>query len=85
MYRKFMQLVGQTYNDKTLSEVVDVVMTAETLSDQLKALSPSGSEKPYIIRSYEGIAQFFIRNGRLQQVPDFAPLVNASFLAQAVK
>jgi NitT/TauT family transport system substrate-binding protein len=85
MYRKFMQLVGQTYNDKTLSEVVDVVMTAETLPDQLKALSASGGEKPYLIRSYEGIAQFFIRNGRLQQVPDFAPLVNASFLAQAVK
>ena len=85
MYRKFMTLVGQTYTDKTLDEVVGVVMTAEPLPAQLKALSPSGNEKPYIIRSYEGIAQFFIRNGRLQNVPNFAPLVDASFVAKAVK
>lgn len=85
MYRKFMAFVGQTATEATLKEVVAVVMTANTLEDQVKLLSAAGGAKPYIIRSYEGIAQFFIRNGRLKEIPDFRPVVDAAFLAKATQ
>lgn len=83
MYRKFMAYVGQTASDPTIDGVVDVVMTAFPLAEQAKMLSPEGGQKPYIVKSYEGIAQFFIRNGRLKSAPDFGPVVDARPMEKA--
>ncbi len=80
-----MAFVGQTATETTLKEVVAVVMTAKTLEEQVKLLSAADGAKPYIIRSYERIAQFFIRNGRLKEVPGFRPLVDAAFLVKATQ
>jgi len=60
-------------------------MTAETLDDQLKYMTARrGGELP-IVRSYEGIAQFFIRNGRMKSVPDLRAMVDASYLVRATQ
>lgn len=85
MYRKFMAFAGQTATDATLKETVRNVMTAETLKDQIKYMTTSDGSKPFIIDMYEGIAQFFIRNGRMKEVPDFRPVVDASFLQKATQ
>ncbi len=85
MYRKFMAFAGQTASETTIKETVRNVMTAETLKDQVKFMTSSGAAKPYIIDMYEGIAEFFIRNGRMKEVPDFRPVVDASFLQKAIQ
>lgn len=84
MYKKFMAYVGQTASDSTMNGVVDVVMTAYPMAEQAKMLASSGGQKPYIIKSYEAIAQFFIRNGRLKSVPNFAPVVDAGPAEKAI-
>ena len=45
-------------------------------------LEGKGGAKPYIVNSYEKIAEFFVRVGRLKSVPNYAPLVDASFVRQ---
>ena len=85
MYRKFMAFAGQTATETTLKETVRNVMTAETLKDQIKYMTSPNASKPFIIDMYEGIAGFFIRNGRMKEVPDFRPVVDASFLQKAIQ
>lgn len=84
MYRKFMAFSGQNSTESTLRDTVNVVMTAETLKEQIKYFSGTDASKPYMVEMYEGIAEFFIRNGRMKEVPDFRPLIDASFLKKAV-
>jgi ABC-type nitrate/sulfonate/bicarbonate transport system substrate-binding protein len=85
MYRKFMASVGQSASESTLRDVVRFVMDAHTLQQQIGFMTAHEREAPYILRMYDGIARFFIRNGRLREVPDFKPFVDASFLARAVQ
>jgi NitT/TauT family transport system substrate-binding protein len=85
MFRKFMVLTGQEYTDTTVKEVVRQAMTAETLDDQLQYMKAPGGGEPPIVRSYEGIAQFFIRNGRMKSVPDVRAMVDASYLVRATQ
>lgn len=84
MYQKFMQLSGQTTEGDALKSVVTSVMAAKTLDEQLGYMTAAEGAKPEVIKAYEGIAEFFIRNGRMQSVPDFTPYVDASFLKEAV-
>lgn len=85
MYRKFMAFTGQTATETTLKDVVSFVMSANTLDQQIRSMTAKEGASPYIIRAYEGIAKFFIRNGRMKEVPDFRPLVDASFLLKAAQ
>lgn len=84
MYRRFMAFTGQMVEGDALRSVVASVMNAKTLKEQLGYMTAPSGGKPEIVRSYEGIAQFFIDNGRLQAIPDFTTYVDASFLAKAV-
>jgi NitT/TauT family transport system substrate-binding protein len=84
MYRKFMALSGQTTEGDALKSVIGSVMAAKTLNEQLGYMMAADGSKPEVIKAYEGIAEFFIRNGRMPTVPDFTPYVDASFLKAAV-
>lgn len=85
MYRRFMAFTGQTATEATLKETVRYVMTAETLKDQIKYMTTADGSKSFIVDMYEGIARFFIRNGRMKEVPDFRSVVDVSFLKKAVQ
>lgn len=85
MYRKFMASVGQSATESTLKSVVEFVMEANTLRAQIGYFQAKAGESPYVLRMYEGIARFFIRNGRMKEVPDFRPYLDASFLTKAVQ
>ena len=60
-------------------------MKAKTLEDQIGYMVAPGGARAEIVSAYEGIAQFFIRNGRMKEVPDFRPYIDASFLQKAVR
>jgi hypothetical protein len=74
---------GQTATDETLKETVRTVMTAEPLKDQIKYMTSNDSKRSFVVDMYESIGQFFVRNGRMKEVPDFRPFVDASFLQKA--
>jgi ABC-type nitrate/sulfonate/bicarbonate transport system substrate-binding protein len=83
MYRRFLAFAGQTATDETLKETVRTVMTAEPLKDQIKYMTSNDGKRSFVVDMYESIGQFFVRNGRMKEVPDFRPFVDASFLQKA--
>jgi NitT/TauT family transport system substrate-binding protein len=84
MYRRFMAFAGQTSSEETLKETVGTVMNAEPLKEQIKFLTENDGKKSFMAEMYESIGQFFVRNGRLKEVPDFRAYIDASFLQKAV-
>jgi hypothetical protein len=42
-----------------------------------------GEAKPYVSRALEGIANFYIRIGRMKEMPDIAPMIDTSWLDKA--
>ena len=84
MYRRFMAFAGQTSSEETVKETVRAVMTAEPLKEQVKYMTTSDGSNSFMVEMYESIGLFFVRNGRLKEVPDFRPFIDASFLQRAV-
>jgi len=84
MYRAYDRFRGFETSEAGLREEAELASGALVGADQLALLTPGDDGKASLVESYEAIAEFFIRVGRLQAMPDFAPLVNPSFLEQAV-
>lgn len=86
LYQKWDAFRGFNLPESILKEEVVSVLKIIPAEEQVKLLSPSApGEKAYLVKSYEGIADFFIRMGRLKEKPDFRPFVDGSFLQQVVK
>jgi ABC-type nitrate/sulfonate/bicarbonate transport system substrate-binding protein len=80
LYKKYDKYRGFNFSDKLLQGEVNLVMsTYMGLTDQLKMLSKGPDGIKPIARSFEGIARFFIRRGRMKKVPDYSKLVDASY------
>jgi ABC-type nitrate/sulfonate/bicarbonate transport system substrate-binding protein len=81
LYKKYDKYRGFNFSDKLLQGEVDLVMsTYMGLTDQLKMLSKGPDGIKPITKSFEEIAKFFIRQGRLKSVPDYSKVVDASYL-----
>ncbi|WP_161495903.1 ABC transporter substrate-binding protein [Bradyrhizobium japonicum] len=86
LYQKWDAYRGFNLPTAVLREEVVSVSKIIPAEDQVKLLlPPAPGEKAYLVKSYEGIADFFIRMGRLKEKPDFRPYVDGSFLQQVVK
>lgn len=82
LYRSYDAFRGFNFEDAMLETEVDLVMnTYMDVAQQLKMLSPAEGGAIPIAASFEGIAQFFIRQGRLQEVPDYAPVIDPQYLS----
>jgi hypothetical protein len=46
-------------------------------------MTSNDGKRSFVVDMYESIGQFFVRNGRMKEVPDFRPFVDASFLQKA--
>lgn len=81
MYKKYDKYRGFNFDDKLLEGEVDLVMsTYMGLNEQIKMLAKGADGKKPIVKSFEEIAQFFIRQGRMKKVPDYAKVIDASYL-----
>jgi hypothetical protein len=80
-----MAFAGQTSSEETLKETVRAVMTAEPLKEQVKYMTAGDGGTSFMADMYESIGLFFVRNGRLKEVPDFRPFIDASFLQRAIR
>lgn len=85
MYRAYDAFRGFNFEDEMLETEVDLVMsTYMDAGQQLELLSPGADGRPPIAASFEGIAEFFIRQGRLQSVPDYLPVIDPQYLSSIV-
>lgn len=84
LYKKYDKFRGFNYTDDLLREELNYVLSTYLGgNEQLKLLSSTGG-KALIIKSFEDISQFFIRQGRLKDVPNFKPLVDDQYLKKAM-
>jgi hypothetical protein len=84
MYREYDAFRGFNFADEFLETEVDLVMsTYMDLGQQIEMLSPGADGRPAIAQSFEGIAEFFIRQGRLQSLPDYLPVIDPQYLVAA--
>ena len=86
LYQKWDGFRGFNLSPSILKEELRSVLRGIPAEEQVKLLMPPApGEKSYLVKSYEGIADFFIRMGRLKEKLDFGPYVDGSFLQQVVK
>lgn len=84
MYRAYDQFRGFETSESGLREEAELAAGALTGAEQLALMTPGEGGSVSLVESYEAIAEFFVRVGRLQSVPDYGPLVDPSFMQQAV-
>ena len=81
MYRQYDAFRGFDFSDELLEGEVDLVMsTYMDTAEQLEMMRPGDDGVAPIVASFEAIAEFFIRQGRMDQVPDYAPYFDPSYL-----
>lgn len=80
LFTKYDKFRGFNSTEEVLKEETRLAMGSLDANAQLALLSGKDGAKPYIVNSYEKIAEFFVRVGRLKEVPNYGPLVDASFM-----
>lgn len=85
LYQKFDAYRGYNLPEDALKDETRISMTCFSGPEQVKFMTAGANGTAPIIASLDGIADFFIRVGRLKQRPDFARLVDAKPLEAAVK
>jgi NitT/TauT family transport system substrate-binding protein len=82
LYKEYDTFRGFNFETELLEGEVDLVMsTYMGLEEQLEMLQAGADGgAPPITGAFEDIAQFFIRQGRMDAVPDYEPFVDASYL-----
>lgn len=84
MYKKWDQFRGTQTPDDILKEEISFAMDLWPLKTQLEKMKGTpGEAKPYVSRALEGIANFYIRIGRMKEMPDIAPMIDTSWLDKA--
>lgn len=84
MYKSYDSFRGFDFEDELLEGEVDLVMnTYMDTAEQLALMQPDADGTVPIVASFEAIAEFFIRQGRMEEVPDYLPYFDPQYL-QAV-
>lgn len=82
LYKKYDKHRGFNSSEEVLKEETKLAMGSLDAKGQLAVLKGKDGGKAYIVNSYEKIAEFFVRTGRLKEVPNYVPLVNPSFMEE---
>jgi ABC-type nitrate/sulfonate/bicarbonate transport system substrate-binding protein len=84
LYKRWDQFRGTQTPDDILNEEVDLAMGLWPLKTQLEKMKGKpGEAKPYVYRALEDIAKFYIRIGRMKEMPDIAAMIDTSWLDKA--
>ena len=84
LYQKFDQFRGFESDPEVLREEAKLLQYLFSGEEMLERMRGSEGESSYIARGYEGVAGFFNRVGRMEGIPDYNPLIDPSFLEQAL-
>ncbi len=83
MYRRYDQFRGFNLDDAVLREEAQLAAGALDAQAQLAQLTAPAGGKPPLQDSYEKIAEFFVRVGRLRSVPNYGKLIDPQFMRRA--
>ena len=84
MFKKWDSFRGTQTPDDFLKEEIDLAMDLWPMAEQIKRLKGEGGQKPYINDAIEGIAQFYVRIGRMKEVnPDIFKMIDLSWIDKA--
>jgi NitT/TauT family transport system substrate-binding protein len=84
LYKKWDQFRGTQTPDSFLKEEVALATDLWPMEQQLKAMKTEGGKPPYINEAIEGIAQFYIRIGRMKEVsPAIFKMIDTSWIDKA--
>jgi sulfonate transport system substrate-binding protein len=86
LYKKYDAFRGFNTPEDTLRAESKLAMSAMGATEQLKYMRTSAGGAPSeLAKAYTDIGGFFMRVGRIKEVPDYRPFLSTSFLEQAVK
>lgn len=84
LYKKWDQFRGTQTPEDILNEEIELAMGLWPLRTQLEKMKGKpGEGKSYVYRSLEEIAKFYIRIGRMKEMPDVAAMIDTSWLDKA--
>ena len=85
MYKKYDVMRGFDTPDAAIRDEAKLAAGALLASDQVNMMKSKGGGKSDLVKSYEEIAKFYVRNGRLKSVPDYSGLVVPSYMEKVAK
>lgn len=84
LYKKWDQFRGTQTPDEFLKEEVDLAIDLWPLDEQIKRMKGVDGKKPYVNEAIEGIAEFYIRIGRMKEVsPAIFKMIDTSWIDKA--
>ncbi len=84
LYKKWDTYRGSQTPDDFLKEEIDLAVDLWPLSEQGKLMKGEGGKPAYITEAIEGIAQFYVRIGRMKEVqPAIFKMVDQSWVDKA--
>jgi len=85
MYQKFEQFRGFDLDPDVLNKEIDTMFNDLVQApEMIEKMTASGDEASYLAEGYEGVAGFFNRVGRMDDIPDYESLIDPSFLEKAI-
>lgn len=88
IYKKWDQFRGTQTPDDFLKEEIDLAADLWPLKTQLEVMKGVGGKKPYVFEALEGVAEFYVRIGRMKEGNEAAKaavtkMVDTSWLDKA--
>lgn len=81
LYKKWDSFRGTQTPDEFLKEEVDLATDLWPLPEQIKLMKGEGGKTPYVREAIDGIAQFYVRIGRMKEVsPDVFKMIDTSWI-----
>lgn len=85
MYQEFEQFRGFDLEPDVLAKEIDTMFNDLVQApEMIEKMTASGGEASYLAKGYEGVAGFFNRVGRMDDIPDYESLIDPSFLEKAI-
>ncbi len=84
LYKKWDQFRGTQTPDSFLKEEIDLATDLWPIEEQLKVMKSQGGKPAYVNEAIEGIAQFYVRIGRMKEVsPAIFKMIDTSWIDKA--
>lgn len=83
VYKKWDQFRGTETPKEILEEEIDLAVDLWPLQTQMEKMKAKQGDKSYVARSLEDISKFYMRIGRMKEMPNVETLIDTSWLDKA--
>lgn len=84
LYRKWDAFRGTQTTEEFLKEEIELATDLWPIAKQLTSMKGEGGKRPYVQEAIDGIAQFYVRIGRMKEVsPEIFKMIDTSWIDKA--